>query len=129
MIEKNNKNFQRRDKEVQELLELVTQEGLHYVSVFEDTENFTKTMTFLYKQVLIEVSVRFSSMRYPVIVTGQKGDLLFESLPNGMSRTTEGIRVGLKGKGYPRTKEHVLDQIRIFKLEIDKRVNNSTLFS
>lgn len=129
MIEKNNKNFQRRDREVQELVELVTQEGLHYISTFEDTENFTKTTAFLYKGVFLEVSVRFSSMRYPVMVTGQKGDLLFESLPDEMSRTTEGIRIGLKGKGYPRTKEHVLDQIRIFKLEIDKRVGDSTLFS
>ena len=129
MIEKNNKAFHRRDREVDELLTLVENEGLHYVSVFEDTENFTKTVAFKYKGVFVEVSVRFSSTRYPVMVTGKKGELLFESLPDGMSRTTEGIRIGLKGKGYPKTKEHVLDQIKIFKLEIDKRVGSSTLFS
>ena len=129
MIEKNNKAFQRRDREVEELITLVENEGLRYVSVFEDTENFTKTIAFFYKKILIQVSVRFSSMRYPVMVAGKTSEVLFESLPDGMSRTTEGVRVGLKGKGYPKTKEHALDQIRIFKLEIDKRLNNSTLFS
>jgi len=129
MIEKNNKAFQRRDREVEELITLVENEGLRYVSVFEDSENFTKTIAFFYKKILVQVSVRFSSMRYPVMVAGKTGELLFESLPDGMSRTTEGVRVGLKGKGYPKTKEHALDQIRIFKLEIDKRVGGSTLFS
>ena len=129
MIEKNNKAFQRRDREVEELITLVENEGLRYVSVFEDSENFTKTIAFFYKKILVQVSVRFSSMRYPVMVAGKTGELLFESLPDGMSRTTEGVRVGLKGKGYPKTNEHALDQIRIFKLEIDKRVGGSTLFS
>ena len=39
MIEKNNKAFQRRDREVEELITLVENEGLRYVSVFEDNEN------------------------------------------------------------------------------------------
>ena len=121
------KRFSKRDKEASGIRNLAEQEGLEYLSTSEDTENFTKSLLFSYRGIMVEISVRFSSMRYPVLVVGKPGELLFENIPHNLSKTSEGIRIGVKGKSYPKTQEHVIDQVRLFKLEIDKRVENSTL--
>lgn len=122
MIETIDKRFENRDIQGQEILDKLTQRNLTHISTSVDTENFTKSFTFKYKEVLIEVSVRVTSNRFPVLIVGKASEMLFKQVPPNMTRTADGIRIGTKGKSYPKTIDHVLDQITIIKNEIDKKV-------
>lgn len=126
MIEKVKNLFQKRDKDAEALIQLSSDLGLNYISETIDNENYTKTLHFEYRGVGMEISIRKTTSRYPVMVTGLLGESLLKDIPEGMSKTVDGIRIGAKGKGYPKTLEHAIDQVLFFKMELDRRLDNKS---
>lgn len=118
---KENKKYNQRDSRAEELKQLLSTLGLRFLNEVIDTENNDKRLTFQYGPSNILVGVRATCQRYVVLATGPFTELLLRPLPQGFTKVADGIRIGGKGKSYPKTIEHALDQVRLFKNEIDLR--------
>lgn len=117
------KKFRNRDDQSSLLKMELFREGLDIISETIDIENYDKKITFQYKGINIRVGVRVSSSSFYVQVFGDSAEVLFTPLPKVMSKTKEGIRMGIKGSSYPKTRAHALDQVRYIKKEIIERLN------
>lgn len=115
------KKFSQRDNKAEEVKTSLTSLGLRFLSEVVDVENNDKKLTFQYGPVSILVGVRSTCQRYVVLATGAVVDSYFMPMPEGFTKVADGVRIGKKGKSYPKTLEHAVDQVKLFINKIDQK--------